>query len=221
MVNLPKVHSKNYVWGENDYMMILNYITLWCIFMIHLHYDFCCLVRKLCIWLFCNPMDFSLPGSSVHGISQARILEWVTIPFSGGSSQPRDQTGVSWIGGQILYLWATKKDYIMILYYVFNKDILYPCIVWSQIRWMYLYYITYMFVFILTFIVSSPVNTRQDIFLFEYDSCYKCTAEGLQKKKKTISYSKLLTHFHWVLKLVDKNLQNFCSLFLIFWNKII
>ena len=41
-----------------------------------------------------------------------------------------------------------------------------------------------MFVFILTFIVSSPVNTRQDLFLFEYDSCYKCTAEGLQKKKK-------------------------------------
>ena len=133
---------------------------------------------------FATPWTLSLPGSSVHGISQARILEWVTISFSGGSSQPRDQTGVSWIGGQILYLWATKEDSIMILYYVVNKDILYPCIVWSQIHWMYLYYITYMFVFILTFIVSSPVNTRQDLFLFEYDSYYKCTAEGLQKKKK-------------------------------------
>ena len=39
-----------------------------------------------------TPMDCSPPGSSVHGISQARILEWVAIPFSGGSSQPRDQT---------------------------------------------------------------------------------------------------------------------------------
>ena len=149
MVNLPKVHSKNYVWGENDYMMILNYITLWYIFMIHLHYDFCCLVHKLCVWLFCNPMDCSLPGSSVHGISQARILEWVTTLFSGGSSRPRDQTGVSWIGGQIVYLWTTKEAYIMILHYIFNKDILYPCILWSQICWMYLYYITYIFVFIL------------------------------------------------------------------------
>ena len=38
----------------------------------------------------CNPMDYSLPGSSVHGILQARILEWIAIPFSKGSSRPRD-----------------------------------------------------------------------------------------------------------------------------------
>ena len=38
----------------------------------------------------CDPMDHSLPGSSVHGILQARILEWVAMPFSRGSSQPRD-----------------------------------------------------------------------------------------------------------------------------------
>ena len=40
----------------------------------------------------CDPMDCSLPGSSVHGIFQARVLEWVAISFSRGSSQPRDQT---------------------------------------------------------------------------------------------------------------------------------
>ena len=45
----------------------------------------------------CDPMDCSLPGSSVHGIPQARILEWVALPFSRGSSQPRDQTQVSHI----------------------------------------------------------------------------------------------------------------------------
>ena len=39
---------------------------------------------------FCSPMDYSLPGSFVHRISQARILEWVAISFSKGSSQPRD-----------------------------------------------------------------------------------------------------------------------------------
>ena len=42
-----------------------------------------------CVWLFCDPMDCSLPGSSVHGISQARILECIAIFFSRGSSRPR------------------------------------------------------------------------------------------------------------------------------------
>ena len=48
----------------------------------------------------CDPMDCSPLGSSVHGILQARILEWVTIPLSRGSSQPRDQTWVSHIAGR-------------------------------------------------------------------------------------------------------------------------
>ena len=47
------------------------------------------------VQLFCDSMDCGPPGSCVHGISQARILEWVAISFSTGSSQPRDQTHVS------------------------------------------------------------------------------------------------------------------------------
>ena len=54
-----------------------------------------------------DPMGYSPPGSSVHGISQARILEWVAISFSRGSSRPRDWTRISCIGRQILYHWAT------------------------------------------------------------------------------------------------------------------
>ena len=50
----------------------------------------------------CSPLD-----SSVHGISQARILEWVAIFSSRGSSQPRNRTCISCFGRQILYLWAT------------------------------------------------------------------------------------------------------------------
>ena len=49
--------------------------------------------------LVCDPMDWSLPGTSVHGISQARILEWVAISFSRGSCQPKDQTYISFIAG--------------------------------------------------------------------------------------------------------------------------
>ena len=54
----------------------------------------------------CDTVDSSLPGSSVHGILQARILEWVAISFSRGSSQPRDRTCVSYvscISGQVLH----------------------------------------------------------------------------------------------------------------------
>ena len=47
------------------------------------------LVFQLC-WTPCDPVDYSLPGSSVHGILQARILEWVVIPFSRGSSQNKE-----------------------------------------------------------------------------------------------------------------------------------
>ena len=50
-----------------------------------------------------DPMDCSLPGSSVHGISQARILEWVTISFFRGSSQPRNQTWVYYIASRLLH----------------------------------------------------------------------------------------------------------------------
>ena len=54
-------------------------------------------------------MDCSLPDSSVHGILQARMLEWVTIPFSSRSSQPRDWTQVSCIAGRFFALWATGE----------------------------------------------------------------------------------------------------------------
>ena len=60
---------------------------------------------QLCLTL-CNPMDCSLPGYSVHGILQARILEWVAIPFTRGFSQPRDRAHISYvfcIGRRVLY----------------------------------------------------------------------------------------------------------------------
>ena len=60
-----------------------------------------------CVWLFWDPMDCSPPAFFVHGISQARILEWVAISFSKESSQPRNGTCIFCIGRQILYYWAT------------------------------------------------------------------------------------------------------------------
>ena len=56
-----------------------------------------------------DPMDYSLPGSSVHGILQARVLEWVAISFSRRSSRPRDWTQVSCIAGRCFTVWATRE----------------------------------------------------------------------------------------------------------------
>ena len=55
----------------------------------------------------CDPMDCSLSGFSVHGIFQARVLEWIAISFSRGSSRPRNRTQVSRIAGRLFTVWAT------------------------------------------------------------------------------------------------------------------
>ena len=67
-----------------------------------------CVLTLLCPTLY-NPMDCSLPGSSVHGILSARILEWGAMSSSRGSSQPRDPTQVSHITGWFSTSWATRE----------------------------------------------------------------------------------------------------------------
>ena len=82
-------------------------------------------VAQLCLTL-CDPMDCSLPGSSVHGIFQARVLEWVAIFFSKRSSQPRDRNWVSTLqadvllseplGGQVSHISGIKQYCLPNLY---------------------------------------------------------------------------------------------------------
>ena len=72
-------------------------------------------------------MDCSSPGSSVHGILQARILEWVAISFSRGSFWPRDQIHVSCITGRFFTIWATRDPYILGYF-----------IIYQFINWVYL-----------------------------------------------------------------------------------
>ena len=61
------------------------------------------------VQIFVTPMDCSLLGSSVHGIFQARVLEWVAISFSRGSSRPRDWTQVSCFAVRCFTIWATRE----------------------------------------------------------------------------------------------------------------
>ena len=82
-------------------------------FAIFLLHCCCCLVNKSGTTL-CNPMYYSPPGSSVHGISQARILQLVAISFSRRSSQFRDWIRVSYLGRRILYCWVTWEAFFYI-----------------------------------------------------------------------------------------------------------
>ena len=80
-------------------------------------------VTQLCLTL-CDPMDCSLPGSSIPGILQAGILEWVAISFSKRSSQPSDQTQVSHIAGRSFTIWTTFSWSAHICAYLRNKALI-------------------------------------------------------------------------------------------------
>ena len=65
-------------------------------------------ITQSCLTLW-DPTDCSIPGSSIHGIFQARVLEWVAIPFSRGSSWPRDHTQISRIVGRAFTIWTPRE----------------------------------------------------------------------------------------------------------------
>ena len=71
------------------------------------------LIAQLCPILR-RPMDCNPTGSSVHGILQARILEWGAIPFTRESSWPRDRTQVSCTAGRFFTIWATREVYLVV-----------------------------------------------------------------------------------------------------------
>ena len=61
--------------------------------------------------ILCNPMGCSVPGSTIHGIFQARVLEWVAISFSRRSSRPRDWTWIFRIAGRCFTIWVTREAF--------------------------------------------------------------------------------------------------------------
>ena len=77
-------------------------------------YQTCCFIAKSYLTLY-SSTDCNIPGSSVHGILQARILEWVAMPSSRGSSQSRDGTRVSCIDRQIIFCWVTREEELILI----------------------------------------------------------------------------------------------------------
>ena len=141
--------------------------------------EYCCvvLVAKSCPTL-CDPMDCSPPGSSVHEIFQARILEWVAISFSRGSSQPRDWTQISCNAGRFFTNWAIREALVE-YYSVIKKNERMPSaatwmdqeiitlseVSWKKtnITWYHLY------------VESKKKNTNELIYKPEIDSHWKQT----------------------------------------------
>ena len=100
---------------------------------------YCCLVTKSCPTL-CKPMDCNPPGSSIHGIFWAKILERVAISFSKGSSWPRDQSHVPCPSRWILCCWAGGKA--LAVFYTqaeeghhWARNILLICHWWKHVTW--------------------------------------------------------------------------------------
>ena len=82
-------------------------------YLIHDNIYHLCVCVCVCTQTLFNLKDYSPPGSSAHGISQEKILEWVVISSSRGTSWSRDQTHVSCIGRPILYHWAIIEAFII------------------------------------------------------------------------------------------------------------
>ena len=80
-----------------------------------MHVCVCVLVTQLCPTLW-DPMDCNSTGSSVHGILQTRILEWVATSFFRGSSQPKDWIQISHIEGRLFTIWAIREA----LWFIYN-----------------------------------------------------------------------------------------------------
>ena len=91
-----------------------------------------CMPARLlsCVPLFVTPWTIACQGSSVHGISQARILEWVAISFSKGSSRTRDWTYIPWVScicGWILHHWATLEAPVYVYIHSASANSLQSC----------------------------------------------------------------------------------------------
>ena len=123
------VHSSGISWAEESYFLWHFFLCLYpknqplshlslCVFSFLCIFIYMCLDAQLCLILF-NPIDYSPPGSPVHGILQVRILEWVVISYSRGSCWPRDWTHISCVSciGRwgVFIRWAIREIHIYLL----------------------------------------------------------------------------------------------------------
>ena len=123
MITIAAIISLSIILHNYHFSGWNNYILVSASLMILAQWKVKVLVTQSCLTLW-DRMDCSPPGSSVHGIFQARILEWVAIPFSRGSFQPRDLTQVSCIAGGFFTIWAPREalgyNIVVYIHYTVN-----------------------------------------------------------------------------------------------------
>ena len=152
------------------------------------------LVAQSCPTL-CNPVDCSPPGSSVGGILQARILEWVAMPSSRGSSQPRDQTQVSHTTARFFTVWATKEALISTMLLQIAK--FHSFYSWVIFHCVYIYECVCMSVSVCVYI-----NVYLDLFSSVTQLCptlcdpIDCSMPGFPVYHQLLELTQ--THVHWV-----------------------
>ena len=132
---------------------------------IHVFSSVCVCKSLSCVWFFVTPMDSSLPGSSGDGILQARIWEWVAIPFSRGSSLPRNQTHVSHIAGRFFVVWANVQAACSTPE---SNKILYLNSVWIKIK------LAMLLLYIVIFLTLDTNNLQSNHEMPELKDSYFC-----------------------------------------------
>ena len=113
-------------------------------------------------------MNWRLPGSSIHGVFQARILEWVAISFSRGSSQTKDWTWVSHIVGSCFTIWATREINVPLVSLIFLKRSLdFPILLFSSISLNWLLRKTFLSLLALEVCIQMGIS-----ILFSFAFCF-------------------------------------------------
>ena len=105
------LHKSSFIWSDlNFWPQGFEDVTNFAIFSLHCRKSLLYLKAVLClVWLLATPWSVAHQAPLFMGILQARILEWVAIPFSRESSQPRDRTQLSCIAGRFFTSWATRE----------------------------------------------------------------------------------------------------------------
>ena len=167
------LHRSASFFDQSIYFIWSIFYLMWSIYLFYL---WVCAIAQSCLTL-CSPMDCSLPGFSVHGIFQARILEWFAISSSQVSSWPRDWahiSSISCIVGRILYHSATWEAHFCYIFLLINTNV----ICWSTFHkdlgktyWCLQPYKPFCFPFHLKDSLSST-NHKE---MFEYLSVPSCS----------------------------------------------
>ena len=170
------------------------------------------LVTQSCGTL-CDPMDSSPPGSSVHGILQGRILEWVAIPFSRGSSQPKDRMRVSCTAGRFFTIGAMREvlgqiktgnsRLIPFIYLFIHLCIYHLSLSYLSTYYLYFHLFWYLSVIDLSYLSSLFVSVISSYYLYIHLFCYLPFTYHIYLSSIFVSISSIISTYYLSIHLLS------------------